>query len=292
METDWAENRAELPPDFLRQSMGKFGDVFYTTYKRDKFRTRIERGTEPGTVEIYVSQRRMEQVPTVKIDNVSPAGFAWAVMPPNPGLEAELLTRLMVKFGDAGCAGRAGGRGGQAPAPGRARAHRQGGRRLAAALRRRHVRPRLAPRRPGARPHRLHRRRPRPLEGRLLRPLRRSRCRPKKDDGLPVEAHVLEGQRRRSPSSTGSSSPSRRRAALVTVQDAERRAGQDAEQREDPRAAQGPAQVMAAVARARSAGARPPARGRTLTGRRCASRPSAAAAKATASSSRPAAPAS
>jgi outer membrane protein assembly factor BamC len=101
METDWAENRAELPPDFLRQSMGKLGDVFYTTYKRDKFRTRVERGTEAGTMEVYISQRRMEQVPTVMIDKVSPAGFQWAVMPPSPGIEAEFLTRLMVKFGTA-----------------------------------------------------------------------------------------------------------------------------------------------------------------------------------------------
>ena len=101
METDWAENRAELPPDFLRDAIGKVADVFYTTYKRDKFRTRIERGVEPGTMEIYVSQRRMEQVPTVMIDKVSPAGFAWAVMPPSPGIEAEFLTRMMVKFGTA-----------------------------------------------------------------------------------------------------------------------------------------------------------------------------------------------
>ena len=99
METDWAENRAEIPPDFLRQSVGKLADVFYTTYKRDKFRTRIERGTEPGTVDIYVSMRRMEQVPTTTIDKVSPAGFAWAVMPPNPSIEAEFLTRMMIKFG-------------------------------------------------------------------------------------------------------------------------------------------------------------------------------------------------
>jgi outer membrane protein assembly factor BamC len=101
METDWAENRAELPPDFLRDSLGKIADVFYSTYKRDKFRTRIERGLEPGTMEIYLSQRRMEQVPTTMIDKVSPAGFAWAVMPPSPGIEAEFLTRLMVKFGTA-----------------------------------------------------------------------------------------------------------------------------------------------------------------------------------------------
>jgi outer membrane protein assembly factor BamC len=99
METDWAENRAELPPDFLRDSIGKLADVFYTTYKRDKFRTRLERGNEPGTMDIYISMRRMEQVPTTTIQSVSPAGFAWAVMPPNPNIEAEFLTKLMIKFG-------------------------------------------------------------------------------------------------------------------------------------------------------------------------------------------------
>jgi outer membrane protein assembly factor BamC len=99
METDWAENRAEIPQDILRKYIGKYIDVFYTTYKRDKFRTRIERGSEPGTVEIYVSHRGMEQVPTTKIDNSTPAAFAWAVMPPNPNLEAEMLSRLMMRFG-------------------------------------------------------------------------------------------------------------------------------------------------------------------------------------------------
>jgi outer membrane protein assembly factor BamC len=99
METDWAENRAEAPVDAMRRALGSFGDVLFSTYKRDKFRTRIERGNESGTVEIYVSHRGMEQVPTTKIDNVSPAGFAWATMPPNPGLEAEMLTKLMMKFG-------------------------------------------------------------------------------------------------------------------------------------------------------------------------------------------------
>ena len=99
METDFAENRAEIPGDFFRRTIGKYLDIFYSTYEQDKFRTRIERGVEPGTVEIFVSHRGMEQVPTGKIDNSSPAAFAWAVMPPNPALEAEMLTRLMMKFG-------------------------------------------------------------------------------------------------------------------------------------------------------------------------------------------------
>ena len=99
METDWAENRADMPSDFIQKSIGKVADVFMSTYKRDKFRTRIERGTEAGTVEIYISHRGAEQVPTAKIDNSSPAAFVWAPTPVNPGLEAEFLTRLMVRFG-------------------------------------------------------------------------------------------------------------------------------------------------------------------------------------------------
>jgi outer membrane protein assembly factor BamC len=99
METDWAENRAQIPQDTFRKYIGKYFDVFYSTYKRDKFRARIERGLEPGTTEIYISHRGMEQVPTNKIDNSSPAGFAWAAMPENPELEADMLARLMVRFG-------------------------------------------------------------------------------------------------------------------------------------------------------------------------------------------------
>ncbi len=99
METDWAENRADLPSDFMRRTVGKYLDAFSSTYKRDKFRTRIERGTEPGTVDIFVSHRGMEQVPTVKIDSVQGAGFAWALMPPDPSLEAEMLQRLLMRFG-------------------------------------------------------------------------------------------------------------------------------------------------------------------------------------------------
>ena len=98
METDWAENRAAAPQDFLQRTLGSFTDVIGGTYKRDKFRTRIERGVEPGTVEIFISVRAMEQVPTTTIDHAG-AAFVWAVVPPSPEVEAEMLTRLMMKFG-------------------------------------------------------------------------------------------------------------------------------------------------------------------------------------------------
>jgi outer membrane protein assembly factor BamC len=99
METDWAENRIGMPSTAIEGMIGKVADVFFNSYKRDKFRTRLEQGTEPGTVDIYISHRGAEMVPTTLIDNRSPAAFVWAVMPPDPGLEAEMLGRVMVRFG-------------------------------------------------------------------------------------------------------------------------------------------------------------------------------------------------
>jgi outer membrane protein assembly factor BamC len=43
METDWAENRAKLPQDMIRATLGKFLDQIYSTPERDKFRTRLEK---------------------------------------------------------------------------------------------------------------------------------------------------------------------------------------------------------------------------------------------------------
>lgn len=117
METDWAENRAEIPQDALRQTLGKYVDIFYTTYKRDKFRTRVERGVEPGTMEIYVSHRGMEQMPTA-VSAGSPVAFAWAVLPPNPDLEAEMLSRLMQRFGTSAPAASTAVAASTPPAPG------------------------------------------------------------------------------------------------------------------------------------------------------------------------------
>ena len=42
METDWAENRAKMPQDFIRRTVGKVFETLYSTGERDKFRTRLE----------------------------------------------------------------------------------------------------------------------------------------------------------------------------------------------------------------------------------------------------------
>ncbi|MBI2295859.1 MAG: outer membrane protein assembly factor BamC [Betaproteobacteria bacterium] len=98
METDWAESRAKLPDiGLIRGFLSKLLDQVYSTAERDKFRTRLERGAEPGTTEIYISHRGMEEVYTSSSgDNKD---TRWQPRPPDPNLEAEMLRRLMVRFG-------------------------------------------------------------------------------------------------------------------------------------------------------------------------------------------------
>ncbi len=95
METDWAENRAKIPQDIIRSTIGKVFDSLYSTPERDKFRTRIEKGAEPGTVEIYISHRGMYEVYVTEGKDQT----RWQPRPPDPELEAEMLRRLMVRLG-------------------------------------------------------------------------------------------------------------------------------------------------------------------------------------------------
>jgi outer membrane protein assembly factor BamC len=99
METDWAETRVDKPQGWLQQFANKYVSFATDTYKRDKFRTRIERGSEPGTVEIYISHRGSEQVPMKYGQGGAPEDWNWMPSPPNPQLEAEFLEKLMVALG-------------------------------------------------------------------------------------------------------------------------------------------------------------------------------------------------
>lgn len=99
METDWAESRVDKPEGFLQRFANKYVSFATDSYKRDKFRTRIERGSEPGTVEIYISHRGSEQKPMKFGQGGAPEDWNWVPSPPNPQLEAEFLERLMVALG-------------------------------------------------------------------------------------------------------------------------------------------------------------------------------------------------
>jgi len=93
IETDWAENRAKIPQDVIRRTIGKVFDSLYSTAERDKFRTRIETGKN-GT-EIYISHRGMKEVYATEAQDKT----VWEPRQPDPELEAEMLRRLMLRFG-------------------------------------------------------------------------------------------------------------------------------------------------------------------------------------------------
>lgn len=95
METDWAENRAKIPDDIIRNTIGGLLDSLYSTGERDKFRTRFENGSEPGTTDIFISHRGMEEVYTSSARDDT----RWQPRPVDPELEAEMLRRLMVRLG-------------------------------------------------------------------------------------------------------------------------------------------------------------------------------------------------
>jgi outer membrane protein assembly factor BamC len=95
METNWAENRAKLPQDIIRKSIGSVLDSVYSTGEMDQYRTRIER--TPTGSEIFITHRGMIEVYT----NPQKDFTKWEPRPSDPDLENEILTRLLVKLGAA-----------------------------------------------------------------------------------------------------------------------------------------------------------------------------------------------
>ena len=92
METDWAENRADIPQGFIRNFLERITTKLYSAATRDKFRVRLERGEDGQTTELYLSHRGAEEV-------AQGDGFVWQPRPSDPELEAEMLSRMMIYFG-------------------------------------------------------------------------------------------------------------------------------------------------------------------------------------------------
>lgn len=93
LETDWKENRAKLPQDFIRRTIGTLLDGIYSTGERDLFRTRLERVGDK--TEITVTHRGMQEVFT----NTQRDQVVWTQRPADAELEAEMLNRLLLRLG-------------------------------------------------------------------------------------------------------------------------------------------------------------------------------------------------
>lgn len=83
METDWAENRARLPQDIIRKTIGKVFDSVYSTGERDLYRTRVERAANGGT-DIFIVHRGMQEVYSSNQRDQT----VWQPRPPSPRWKA------------------------------------------------------------------------------------------------------------------------------------------------------------------------------------------------------------
>ncbi len=92
LETQWAENRADIPEGFIRGVISKVAPKLYSANTRDRYRVRLERGQRPGTTEIYVAHYGVEQVEKGE-------ALVWQPRPSDPELTAEMLARLMLALG-------------------------------------------------------------------------------------------------------------------------------------------------------------------------------------------------
>ena len=88
METGWAGKRVDLPVGGIRRLFERFKRAAYTYEVRDRYRTRIERSAEADSVSVYIAHRGAHEV--ARGDS-----YAWEPRPSEPGLEAEMLARLM-----------------------------------------------------------------------------------------------------------------------------------------------------------------------------------------------------
>lgn len=100
METEWAENRANVDNGFFQRTLGKVMPSLFSNNERDRYRARVERvdnGT--GGTEIFLTHRGMEEVLVGGNSAVNVTQSAWQRRPTDPELEAEMLRRLMLFLG-------------------------------------------------------------------------------------------------------------------------------------------------------------------------------------------------
>ena len=97
LETNWAQNRAKLPQDFVRRTIGTVLENIFDTSERDRYLMRIERGAAGS--EIYVSHRGVEEQLLGRATGSGSGELKWVARPSEPQLEREMLTRLMIALG-------------------------------------------------------------------------------------------------------------------------------------------------------------------------------------------------
>ena len=97
METDWVENRAKIPQDYLRSLLGGVLSSVFDTGERDKYKTRLE-VLKPDQTEIFITHKGASEEP-VRDNSGGVISTKWVPRPNDPELDAAFLVRLMERLG-------------------------------------------------------------------------------------------------------------------------------------------------------------------------------------------------
>ncbi|MBT3025988.1 MAG: outer membrane protein assembly factor BamC [Candidatus Thiodiazotropha sp. (ex Ctena orbiculata)] len=100
MKTDWLESRADIKQGVITEFFRKTLGSIYSSATRDQFRVRLEQGLEPGTTELYLTHRGMEEKLKEDVSGNADTTY-WTPRPNDPGIEAAMLRSLMVYLGMA-----------------------------------------------------------------------------------------------------------------------------------------------------------------------------------------------
>lgn len=98
MVTDWIENRAEIKSNAITDMLRKVMDSVHSTGTRDQYRLRLEPGPKPGTTDIFLTHRGMEER-LMRNTVAEDSNTMWEATPSDPGKEAAMLRSIMMYLG-------------------------------------------------------------------------------------------------------------------------------------------------------------------------------------------------
>ena len=96
LETGWVESRTSIPQGPIRNVVGRVFDKAYTSPYQDRYRMRLEVGETPGYTDIYISHQGVQEIVTDANDE---GATKWGPRPSDPGLESEMLKKMMIFLG-------------------------------------------------------------------------------------------------------------------------------------------------------------------------------------------------
>jgi outer membrane protein assembly factor BamC len=97
LETNWVENRQYIPQGAIRGLISRVWEGAYSSSYQDRYRMRLEVGDQPGTTEVFVTHQGVQE--KLEGSAADTQTTVWVPRPRDPGLESEMLKRMMVYLG-------------------------------------------------------------------------------------------------------------------------------------------------------------------------------------------------